>query len=517
MKRFSKYILIGSLLVAAGAGMQTQAQNDADLLRFSMLNPTGTARFNAMGGAFGALGANFTSLSTNPAGIGLYTRHEISISGGTLSFAANSNYYGETTKADNVGYFCPQGGGIFEVYRNKKTESGGLRRLQFGFGANRVKDFNFLSYTRAINPQSSYMEYVAAVSEGYDFGNYDQNLAHVGNLAYQTGLSNPIFGETTYTSLLSTGLEQKHILREKGNISEMVFSFGGNVADKLYFGATLGLPIVNYKQESVIGESRPIGMDVLCTLPIDDSLGYFNSYQLTQKLTQTGTGVNLKLGLIFQPVNFFRIGLAFHTPTYYWIKESSQVSLNADMEYWAWDGEQRNCLNNSDSYSYNDNYRISTPAKGILSLGFLIKNFGAVSVEGELINYKGMRFDMEDIDQQNYMRDIVRENYKMAGVVRAGTEWRVSIVSLRAGYIWQSCPYRNELLNRQWSDHTITAGIGLAFGRYCTVDFAFTSNLGKRTDDFYYLIDGYSGEALVQPAKIDFTRYSYTFTFNCRF
>ena len=51
-----------------------QAQTDADLLRYSMLNPVGTARYNAMGGAFGALGANFTALSTNPAGIGFYTR-----------------------------------------------------------------------------------------------------------------------------------------------------------------------------------------------------------------------------------------------------------------------------------------------------------------------------------------------------------------------------------------------------------------------------------------------------------
>ncbi|MDE5609571.1 MAG: transporter, partial [Bacteroidales bacterium] len=79
MKRFANYILTSVFLLAAGAGIKTQAQNDADLLRFSMTNPIGTSRFNAMGGAFGALGANFSSLSTNPAGIGLYTRHEISL------------------------------------------------------------------------------------------------------------------------------------------------------------------------------------------------------------------------------------------------------------------------------------------------------------------------------------------------------------------------------------------------------------------------------------------------------
>lgn len=494
--------------------MKTQAQNDADLLRFSMMNPIGTSRFNAMGGAFGALGANFSSLSTNPAGIGLYTRHEISITGGLLSYSTIGDYYGESTEIDNVRCTFPQGGGIFEVYRNKKSE-GGLRRLQFGFGANRLKDFNSSSYIRGINTQSSYMEYVTAVSDGYDFGGVDENLAHVGNLAYQTGLMD--YADNTgynYISNLSPGgLEQKHILQEKGNISELVFSFGGNVSDKFYFGATLGVPIVDYKQVSIIEES-----DVNGIVPVSPSiygLQDFYSYRLKQDLKITGSGVNLKLGLIFKPLEFFRIGLAFHTPTYYNLKERSTVSMNTNMLYVI--DTLGTSLPNSSVYSYDDlRYNISTPAKGILSLGFLIKNFGAVSVEGELINYRGMRFDMDDLDEQNDMRDVVRQNYKMAGVVRVGTEWKVGIVSLRAGYIWQSCPYRNEDLRRQWSDHTVTAGIGLALGRYCNLDFAFMGNFGKRTDDFYYLVDQ-NNNPLVQPGKIHFAKYLYTLGFSSRF
>lgn len=498
-------------MAASGAGMKTQAQNDADLLRFSMTNPIGTSRFNAMGGAFGALGANFSSLSTNPAGIGLYTRHEISLTGGLLSFSAIGDYYGQSAEIDNVRVTFPQGGGIFEVYNNKKSE-GGLRRLQFGFGANRLKDFNSCSYIRGINTQSSYMDYVTAVSNGYDFSSdYGQSLAHVGNLAYQTGLMD--FADTVgfdYVSFLGPGLEQKHILQERGNISELVFSFGGNVSDKFYFGLTLGVPIVNYQQISVIEETNVNGIE---SPFVPAGLEYFNSYRLKQDLKQSGSGVNLKLGLIFKPLDFFRIGLAFHTPTYYNLKERSTVSMNTDMAY-VIDGS---ALPNSDAYSYDDvRYSIATPAKGILSLGFLIQNFGAVSVEGELVNYKGMRFDMDDLDEQSYMRDVVRQNYKMAGVVRVGTEWKVGIVSLRAGYIWQSCPYRNEDLRRQWADHTVSAGLGFALGRHCTLDFAFMGNFGKRTDDFYYLVDQ-NNKPLVQPGKIYFSKYLYTLGFSSRF
>ncbi|MDE7338017.1 MAG: hypothetical protein K2M92_01890, partial [Bacteroidales bacterium] len=427
MKRFANYILTGAFLLAAGgAGMKTQAQNDADLLRFSMMNPIGTSRFNAMGGAFGALGANFSALSTNPAGIGLYTRHEISLTGGLLSFSSIGDYYGQSAEIDNVRVNFPQGGGIFEIYRNKNSEGDGLRRLQFGFGANRLKDFNSCSYIQGINTQSSYMDYVTAVSDGYDFGGVDENLAHVGKLAYQTGLMDPIFNPidsvytNSYISFLAPGLEQKHILQEKGNISELVFSFGGNVSDKFYFGATLGVPIVNYKQVSIIEE---VNLDGFESDYIPDGLEYFDSYRIKQDLKITGSGVNLKLGLIFKPFDFFRIGLAFHTPTYYNLKESSTVSINTNMAYWEWVDEKENLLPNNDNYSYNDfRYNISTPAKGILSLGFLIQNFGAVSVEGELINYRGMRFDMDDLDEQSYMRDVVRQSYKMAGVLRVGTE-----------------------------------------------------------------------------------------------
>ena len=463
-----------------------------------------------MGGAFGALGANFSSLSTNPAGIGLYTRHEISLTGGLLSFSAIGNYYGENTEMDNMRVTVPQGGGIFEVYNNKKSE-GGLRRLQFGFGANRLKDFNSCSYIKGINTQSSYMDYVTAVSDGYDFGGRDENLAHVGNLAYQTGLMDPT--DTTYQhyiSFLGPGLEQKHILQERGNISELVFSFGGNVSDKFYFGLTLGVPIVNYKQVSIIEETN---LNEIESIYIPDGLEYFDSYRLKQDLRQTGSGINLKLGLIYKPFDFFRVGLAFHTPTYYNLKERSTVSMNTEMSY-VIDGTS---LPNSSVYSYDDvRYSLSTPAKGILSLGFLIQNFGAVSVEGELINYQGMRFDTDDLDEQSYMRDVVLKSYKMAGVLRVGTEWKVGIVSLRAGYIWQSCPYRNEELRRQWFDHTITAGIGLALGRHCTLDFAFMGNFGKRTDDFYYLVDQ-NNNPLVQPGKINFAKYLYTLGFSSRF
>ncbi len=479
------------------------AQTDADLLRYSMVNPIGTARYNAMGGAFGALGANFASLSTNPAGIGFYTRHEVSVTLGGLAGKGVSDYYGERTSVDGERFLVPQGGGVLCVRQS------GAVKLQAAFGANRLKDFNNNAYSRGVNDQSSYMEYVAAQSAGYDFAAGDRYSAHLGNLAYQTGLMD--YSDTTdflYNSLLGPGmgLEQRHVLREYGNITEMVFSFGGNWAEKLYFGATLGIPVVDYRQESVAGESSD---EVLEFRPGDIR---FKSYEFSQDMDVSGTGINLKLGLIYKPAHFFRVGVAFHTPTHYWLRERTTVQVNTDMDYPLDDGTS---LPNQSSYGYEDRYEVITPAKGILSLGFLIKNFGAIGIEGELTDYRKMRLDVGDWDYENSLQSLVDENYRLSGVVRFGTEWRVSILSFRAGYIWQSCPYANQALRDNWYDHTATFGLGLTLGRW-NLDFGFMANYGKRTDDFYYLTDQY-GAPLVSPASLKLSKYAYTFSLGCRF
>ena len=496
-----RHILITLALLATGSLF---AQDDADLLRYSMLNPIGTARYNSMGGAFGALGANFTTLSTNPAGIGFYTRHEISLSLGTVTQNSGSDYYHQKNDFGKTRVNMPQGGGVFCI-KNGNREGGNLWSLHLGFGANRVKDFNNNVYVRGINNQSSYMEDVASRSAGYDFAVQHYDVAHIGNLAYQTGLLDYLDTlDFTYESFLSRGLQQKHILQEWGNITEMAFTFGGSWADKVFFGVTLGVPIVNYNQKSLIEEVNTEGLP----LPFN-----FRSYQIKNRMDVSGSGINLKLGLIVKPVHFFRIGLAFHTPTYYNIKEKTDMDLMTDMQYVL---ANNDVLPNVAHSGYEDRYGLSTPMKGILSTAFLIKNFGAIAVEGEIINYRHMRMDVDDdIDYNQYIQNIVRDNYRLAGVLRIGTEWRVSVVSFRAGYIWQSCPYKNEILERNWSDHTFTVGVGLNLGRW-NVDLGMMANGGKRLDNFYYLVSE-DGAPLVQPARLNMSKVLCTLTVGCKF
>ena len=83
--------LIISLLVFSSIG--AFAQGVDDVFRLSNQNNVfGTARYVSLGGAFGALGADFTSLSSNPAGLGVYRSSEFTITP-TLKNRINDTKY----------------------------------------------------------------------------------------------------------------------------------------------------------------------------------------------------------------------------------------------------------------------------------------------------------------------------------------------------------------------------------------------------------------------------------------
>ncbi|MEO0874492.1 MAG: hydrocarbon degradation protein, partial [Bacteroidota bacterium] len=56
--------------------LSINAQNFSDALRYSNFDPIGTARFMGTGSALGPLGADFSVMSTNPAGLGWLRKSE---------------------------------------------------------------------------------------------------------------------------------------------------------------------------------------------------------------------------------------------------------------------------------------------------------------------------------------------------------------------------------------------------------------------------------------------------------
>src|SRR5262245_46848001 len=73
------------------------AQDLTEAISISNQTVQGTARSMGFGNALGSVGADFSTLSVNPAGIGIYRASELSFTPSLRANTANSLYFGTRT------------------------------------------------------------------------------------------------------------------------------------------------------------------------------------------------------------------------------------------------------------------------------------------------------------------------------------------------------------------------------------------------------------------------------------
>ena len=67
---------------------------------------------------------------------------------------------------------------------------------------------------------------------------------------------------------------------------------------------------------------------------LDKEVGYTGgSFTHTDYLRTKGTGVNLKAGAIYRPIDALRLGFAIHTPTFYGLNDQYSQNINSDIFY----------------------------------------------------------------------------------------------------------------------------------------------------------------------------------------
>ena len=129
------------------------AQNEVDALRYSQTYITGTAKSVSMAGALGAVGGDFSALSINPAGIGLYRSSALSFSPTMYTNSTQSEFLGNSFTDDVVNLKI---GNFGVVLNNSKGRESGWISTSFGFGYNQVANFNQDIIMKGINNNNSY-------------------------------------------------------------------------------------------------------------------------------------------------------------------------------------------------------------------------------------------------------------------------------------------------------------------------------------------------------------------------
>jgi hypothetical protein len=464
----------------------TQAQNEVDALRYSLTSPGGTARSTALSGAFGALGADFSTLSTNPAGIGVYQGSEFTFTPSLYLGNTESGFlggYGEDLKYNfNLG----NAGLVFSIPTGPASKNKGWKSFQFGMGLNRLANFNNRILIEGFNAQSSLLD----AYKDYAFGKRPGELDPFDTeLAWNTWLLDTLSNSgTQYSSAVEGGnVTQRKSITSDGSINEFVLSMGANYRDKLYLGASLGFPFVRYFENSSYMEKD-----------YDDYYPDFDEFNVFETLEARGSGVNFKLGMIYRAADWVRMGVALHTPTFYTMREDYNTTIASRFD-------------NGDAYESSSpdgrfDYELETPMRAIGSIAFIVGKMGLISADYELVDYSSARLRSSTyrfFDENN----AIRNSYTAAGNLRLGTEWRYENFSFRGGFAMYGSPYKNNLNDGERT--SLSLGLGVREEGYF-LDFAYIRTMYSED---YYLYD----PARVPAALNDFTQQSFLMTLGLRF
>lgn len=463
------------------------AQSEVDALRYSQTYFGSTARSIGLAGATGALGADLSTLTNNPAGVGLYKRSEIVVTPILHEGITESMYISNTEENNNYNFDLQNAGVVFSF--NALEQHSSWKNFQFAFGFNRLRNFNnemtVAGHNGAVDGTIMRPFYDYATNYGttnlspdelVSSAAFDALLAYEADLLYDVDGNSDNGYQWGYDAIYGGVYQQKDI-KTSGTHDEVFLSLGGNYNDKLYLGATVGIQSIDYRKESTYYEA-----DTQDTIPV------FNSLTKYDNLETTGSGVNLKLGAIYRAAPWLRLGLAYHTPTFFGdMRDVYSSSMESSLTY---DPDEGAVNNESERSAGEFNYELITPSRVITSATFLIRDYGLISVDYELVNYSKATLDSDTFGFSD-SNDFMESNFKRQGNLRLGTEWRYGHFYARGGYALYGSPYKN---GGDFGETTFKSfGFGYRDGSF-SLDFAYLNS--QMSDTYFFYDSDYAPQAV---------------------
>lgn len=463
------------------------AQNDDDVLRYSRYQIGGSARSIGLGGAVGAMGADFSSLAINPAGIGLYKKSVLNISP-TLYYSDLSSDINGQKSSGNKDNFNLNGYGLVLV--NDLQTDKGWKAFQFAIGVNRLNNYNNYIRIDNENPNTSLMNDYQIQAYGQspsELDPFSTDLAWYNYLLEDTVRTSE--GVLAYTSPLTNGGVRQELKNTTwGSTNELELTFGSSYSDILYIGGGVGFPFVRYFEEYEYTETD-----------IADTIANFDHFRLNKSLETHGSGVNFKFGFILRPTGFLRIGLSYQSPTWLHLNDK----YNSEITRY----EDNGTSSAKSSPDGRFDYQITTPMKVAASATFTVARFLMVNADVDYINYSngrlsaGRNYDFYDENA------VLRDKYKSALNIRAGAEVRLRPLSFRVGLARYGNPYIDEINDGHY--WVASAGIGYRTRNFF-VDFG--GSYSMKNED-YYLYDS----RIIDPASLTYNTYRFAATFGFKF
>ena len=144
----------------------TYAQYMDDILRYTRTELKGTARYVAMGGAFNALGGDFSAIKDNPASAAVFLNSEIGLSFSNFENRVGTNYFGNSNNIDSRFSALSQFGLVLVL---NDTQASDFVKLTFAYNYQNDHNFNSKFNARGTNPNRGIDDYFLSFANGVPY------------------------------------------------------------------------------------------------------------------------------------------------------------------------------------------------------------------------------------------------------------------------------------------------------------------------------------------------------------
>ncbi len=484
------------------------AQNSIDVLRFSSENTIGTARFQAMSGAFGALGGDLSALNANPAGVSVFNYNQGVVS---VSHYGRSNEisYGGNATGTYPGYLdINQAGGVLVFKSSEPSSEWGKIAVAVNYDI--VNNFNnelsisgqntegidnyFLNFAQGVPFGDITLRDGEFIEDAYlDIGSEQGFADQQAFLGYFGGIIDPENMEDSNTNYLSnanySNVNQNLSRITQGYNSKFTVTVGSQYAEKLHLGASLNFHSIVYTRNDEFTENNyDVGSEITQTT-------------FDNRLFSEGTGFSLNLGLIAKVTDALRVGASYQSPTWYRLQDNLQQRISSDLA-----DADINFIN-FDLVNVFPRYTIKSPAKVTGSLALVFGKNGLLSFDYGIQDMSQARLGPTSDANFSTINDDISNELTTVTSLRLGGEYRINRFSLRGGYRFEGSPYEDGNLTGDLEG--ISGGIGYDFGA-SKLDLAISRYERDTTERLF-------DSGITTPALIDNSNTNVTLSYTTKF
>ena len=487
------------------------AQNIEDVLRYSIENTNGTARFQGLSGAFGALGGDLSALNINPAGSAVFNNSQFTMTGTNYNRNNDATYFGRTNNTRLNSFKINQAGGVI-VFKNY-DKNADWRKYSLAFNYDLVNNFSNQFFTSG-NSNEGIDNYFLAYAQGQPLGPLfvqdgeliEEAYLDIGSslgfgpqqafLGFQAGVIDPVdIDDDNNTQYISNAeynsVNQEFLQSTRGYNSKFTMNFGTQFKDFLSMGASLNFHSIYYEKYTQLSES---GFDT------GSEVQFINFDNL---LATRGNAFSFSLGVIAKLNKLIRMGASYQSPTWYDLRDDFSQRINSDSP-----------VRNSDItfIDFNivnlfPNYKVKTPGKFNGSMALVFGPNGLLSFD---YSYQDMsNAELRPTSDASFatVNSVISSELRSVSTFRVGGEYRIKQLSLRGGYRYEQSPYANRITVGDLNG--FSAGIGYNFGG-SRLDFTYSRS---ERDGNVQLAD----VGLTTPASLNAAMNNYSFGYTINF